>query len=114
MGFAERGNRLLAAWETEGEVRMGELGAVGVSRVVTPAGGPAGRKYPVVALDEAGERLLVWAEGAGFRRGGALAYQLFSAGGAPRGQVIRLDQGVPSNSLPAVAPAAGGGFLIMH
>lgn len=114
MSFAERGDKLLAAWESQGEVRMGEIEGEKLGKVVTPASGEAGRKYPSVSIDESGAILLAWAEGTAFRRGGALAYQLFNAGGEPMGPVERIDGGIPVFGLPATAPLPGGGFLLLH
>ena len=38
---------------------------------------------PRVAINDAGELLSVWAEGVGWQKGGALAWQLFDRSGQP-------------------------------
>lgn len=114
MSFAERGDKLLAAWESEGEVRVGQIEGGKLGQVITPERGEAGRKYPSVSIDESGAVLLAWAEGTAFRRGGTLAYQLFNASGKPVGLVRRIDRGIPVFGLPATAPLPGGGFLLVH
>ena len=114
MSFAERGDKLLAAWESQGEVRVGEIEGEKLGKIITPERGEAGRKYPSVSIDESGAILLAWAEGTAFRRGGTLAYQVFKANGEPKGSVQRIERGIPVFGLPATVPVPGGGFLLVH
>jgi hypothetical protein len=76
------GGRVLAAWETAGQVHLGIVKDGKVVRV-TPPGTSKQRKHPTVALNRKGEILLVWTEGTGWQRGGSLAWQIFDQDGKP-------------------------------
>lgn len=109
-------DRVLAAWETQGQVYFGDVDAQ-TGRVANPAAAPGrggGRKYPVVAEDERGNVLLAWTEGMGWERGGALAWQVFGADGRPiagaKGQV----SGVPVWSFIAAVAGRDGEFVIVY
>jgi hypothetical protein len=113
--FAERGAGVLAAWETDGQVYYAGLDAATGKRsaAVAAPGAGRGRKHPAVATDGQGRAILVWTEGMGWNRGGAVAWQVFDKDGKPTAEKGRAD-GVPTWSLVAVFARPGGGFAIVY
>jgi hypothetical protein len=108
MSLVPVGPLVWAAWETDGKVFMARLGE-GEARPLEVAKG----KHPRTATNQAGETLVVWAEGTGWQRGGAVAWQLFAADGRRLDQSGRRD-GVPVWSHPAVFARTDGNFVILH
>ncbi|MCC7263096.1 MAG: exo-alpha-sialidase [Candidatus Latescibacteria bacterium] len=110
------GGQTLLAWETAGQVywaradqRRGTLSAP------VPAPGPErDRKHPAIAINPAGQMLLVWTEGTGWNQGGALAWQLYEADGQPAAAPGRLPQAIPVWSNAAVVARPDGGFAIIY
>ena len=74
---------VLAAWETAGQVLYGKIdaGTLSVARPAPAPGAARDRKHPALAVNAAGETLLVWTEGTGWQKGGALAWQVFDCSG---------------------------------
>ena len=112
--FTEAGGRVLAAWETAGPVQFASLDGKSL-KAITPVGpmAMAKGKHPVVAVNKAGETLVVWTEGTGWQRGGAVAWQVFGADGKPAGQPQRRD-GVPVWGLAAAVAEADGSFTVLY
>ena len=106
---------VIAAWETEGQVRYARLdsatGRPGPS--ITPPGG-GGRKHPSVAVNASGDILLAWTEGTGWNRGGALAWQRYDAGGKALPERGRVEGGVPTWGLATAISRSDGGFILIH
>lgn len=48
-----------------------------LSQPIAAPGAARGRKYPAVAGNAKGETLLAWTEGMSWKKGGAVAWQLF-------------------------------------
>lgn len=110
------GDEVLAAWETNGQVYHARIGtrSMALSPPVAPPGEPKGRKHPALAVGSAGEVILVWTEGTGWRKGGALVWQVFDRSGRPQGKQGRLEAGIPIWGLASVVRDPTGGFLIIH
>jgi len=105
------GERVFTAWETAGQVHLGIVKDGKVARVTPP--GPSGRrKHPAVALNRKGDILLVWTDGTGWQRGGALAWQLFDSTGKPA-ESGRQD-GVPVWSFGAAYAKEDGNFVVLY
>jgi hypothetical protein len=113
--FAERDAGVLAAWETKGQVYFAGIDtATGKRSALAEAPGRArDRKHPVMAADKHGQTILVWTEGMGWERGGAVAWQVFDKDGKPTAEKGRSD-GVPTWSLVAVFARPDGGFAIVY
>lgn len=112
----DKGGDTWLAWETKGQVWMARCGAAdgALSAPVSPPGEGGTRKHPRLAVDSRGEVLLVWTEGTAWKRGGALAWQVFTAEGeAIAGAAGRAD-GVPVWSFAAAIARADGGFEILY
>ena len=116
ISLAEAGNGVVAAWETDGQVKLAriETEPQTVSAVTSPPGPAKGRKHPAVAVNARGEVILVWTEGTGWQKGGALAWQVFNASGRPTEEKGRIEGGVPVWGLATVVARPDGGFLIVH
>ena len=114
--LVEGPNGVLAAWETEGQVRFARIpsGSGGIGQPVSAPGGDQSRKHPGLAVNAAGETLFVWTEGTGWNRGGALAWQLYDAEGKPHSEKGRLPGGIPVWGLATVVTRPDGGFTIIH
>lgn len=114
--LVEGPNGVVAAWETQGQVKFGRVDSrAGMVAAVTAAPGVGrDRKHPVLAVNGAGQTLLAWTEGTGWNRGGALAWQLYDAAHQPLPEKGRLQGGIPAWGLAAVAVRPDGTFLLIH
>ena len=109
---------LYAAWEQENQVLWAQVagdGTLGPAHAApgTPALPGGNRKYPVVAVNSQGQVLLAWTEGMAWKRGGRLAWQLYTAAGAPLGPPGAAT-GVPAWSLVAAFAHPDGSFTVMY
>jgi hypothetical protein len=113
--FTEGAGQVFGAWDTAGQVYFTRLDPeTGKAGPPQPAPGPgSNRKHPALAVNGKGQMLLVWTEGVGWQRGGALVWQLYEHGKATS-QRGRLADGVPVWGLPAAVVLADGTFLIIH
>jgi hypothetical protein len=102
-----------AAWETRGQVRAGRVGDPGHPFQPRKFGPPKGAKHPRIAANPRGETLLVWTEGTGWQRGGALAWQLLDERGEPTTEQGRRD-GIPVWSYAAAYARPNGDFVILY
>jgi hypothetical protein len=109
--FARSPAGLVAAWESEQQVWMKRLGD---AQPVSPPGGENNRKHPSVAAAGDGHVLLAWAEGTGWKRGGSVAWQLFSPEGLKSISDGRgVQKGLAVWSLPT-AVWAGDRFIVLY
>jgi hypothetical protein len=115
MAFAEGPAGLIAAWETAGDVQFAAVTADGRAALppVSPPGHARSRKHPRLAVNGAGQVLLVWTEGTAWARGGSLAWRLFG----PDGQAV-TDSGssgdLPAWSFGAAAAQSDGTFIVFY
>jgi hypothetical protein len=109
------GQRVLAAWETAGQVYFDEIEPGSFKRLPSIAAPREGakRKHPAVAANSNGQVLLVWAEGTGWQKGGSLGWQLFDAAGKPVGEEGHAP-GVPVWGLSSVVADHQGNFTIVY
>jgi len=112
-GIAIVGEHTWAAWETNGRIQLARF-TNGTWTTKLPAVGPLqGAKHPRLALNERGETLVVWTEGTGWQKGGALAWQVFDAKGQPTAEQGRRD-GLSAWSYASPHARADGGFVILY
>ena len=112
--FTEAGGRVFGAWETAGPIQFAALDVTAVKSA--PPSSPAVMvkgKHPAIAVNNSGETLVVWTEGTGWQRGGALAWQTFGADGKPTAQPQRRD-GVPVWGLAAAVAEPDGSFTVLY
>ena len=112
--FSQADGRLLAAWETEGQVYYAPVSGGGdaVQPIAAP-GGTARRKHPAVAVNAAGRTLLAWVETGGWKQPGSLSWQVFDEAGKPAAASGR-DVPVPVWGLATAVARPDGRFLIVH
>ncbi len=112
-GIASQGGRAWAAWETNGRIQLARF-SDGVWETKLPAVGPLqGAKHPRIAINSRGEALVVWTEGTGWQKGGALAWQVFGVNGKPAAEKGRRD-GVPVWSYVTAYAQPDGTFVILY
>lgn len=104
MALAHGPRGTVAAWETEGQIRFATVkaGTTEHGPLQSVSGPAAGRKHPAVAIRPDGTMAIAWAEGTGWQKGGALAWELFAPDGTPttRG---RQERAVPVWGLTSLA-----------
>jgi hypothetical protein len=114
--FAGTEKRVTAAWETNFQIYYSVI-AVGGAKAARPqriAGKGRSQKHPAIAIGPKGDSILVWAEGTGWQKGGALAWQVYDAAGRPTRERGRIADGIPVWSLPTVVADREGRFVIFH
>jgi len=114
--LAEGADGVLAAWETDGQVRFARVsgpGATGLPRSIAAPGSPHNRRHPALATNARGEILLAWSEGTGWQKGGAVGWQLFDREGRPIAELGRVS-GVPVWGFVATYARRDGGFTIVY
>jgi hypothetical protein len=121
MSLAAAGGRMMAAWETAGQVYVGTVDA-SAGKVPVVVSAPAaqaapvdapGRKHPRVALARSGASILVWTERTGWARGGSFAWQVFDDGGRLAGP-IGSGSPIPVWSFAAAVARPDGGFVVFY
>ncbi len=104
---------VLVAWEAQEQIHTIRALADGNHYSAVP--GPAGkRKHPSVAADPKGRYVVAWAEGTGWNKGGAVAWQAFEADGTPINGADGRKDGLPTWSMPAVVCAGEGKFAVIY
>jgi hypothetical protein len=113
--FVDGPEAVTAAWETNGQVFFSRIDKKErlLSQRISPAGSPGGRKHPALAVNGRGETILVWTEGTGWQRGGALAWQVFDENGKSTRAKGRSD-GIPIWSFAAVYAEPDDSFAIVY
>ena len=112
--FSEDGMGVMGAWETEKQVYFGRIDARGkVALQIAAPGSTDDRKHPALAVNNAGETMLAWTEGMGWKKGGSLHWQVFGTTGKPMGAAGHTD-GVPVWSLIAAFARPDGGFTVVY
>jgi hypothetical protein len=114
--FAEGLGGLYTAWDTDGQVYFARIksGSAASEEPVTAPGHGKGRKHPALAVNNKGEVILVWTEGTGWQRGGALAWQVYDKSGRPMANHGRIANAIPVWGLPAVIAESDERFTIIH
>jgi hypothetical protein len=107
--------RVLAAWETAGQVYYDEIhpATLAISSSVAAPGPGGNRKHPSVAANAKGETLLAWTEGTAWQKGGSVSWQHFDCTGHPTRMAGRAD-GLPVWGLVAAVARPDGGFTIIY
>jgi hypothetical protein len=106
---------VLAAWETAGQVYWSRF-EVGRSHPTAPVAAPSAGpnpKHPVVVGNSRGEVVLVWTEGTGWAKGGAVAWQCFDAAGRSVGEKGQAP-GLAAWSLAAAAATRDDRFVVVY
>jgi hypothetical protein len=117
--LARSGDRLLGAWETDGQVRWAIVatppdGVVGRPKLISAPGTGRNRKHPTLAVDKAGHVLLGWSEGTGWKKGGSVAWQVFGTDLQPIAGANGTAENLPIWSLPTAVATGEGSFLLVY
>lgn len=114
--FAESAGGVLGAWETERQVYFARIDPTrpGIGRPVPAPGTGENRKHPAIAGNPNGETILVWTEGTGWQKGGALAWQVFDKDSRPTAEKGRIEGGIPMWGFATVVARPDGRFTIIH
>ncbi len=115
MALVQGPDGVVAAWETDGQIYFAGTrpGTTDFTEPRSVPGESRARKHPSLAFNARGELLVAWAEGTGWERGGALAWQVYDRDGKPTGERGRVDGGIPVWGLPT-AVGTDGGFTVIH
>jgi hypothetical protein len=115
MALVEGPSSVVAAWDTNGQIYYSRIkpGTTAFTKPQAAPGSGDGRKHPALAVSTTGETILVWTEGTGWQRGGALVWQVFDKNGKLTAEKGRVQRGIPVWGLPTVV-ASDGGFTIVH
>ena len=107
--LSETSAGVLAAWETRGEVYFCRIDpkTCETTPASMPPNGQGGRKHPAAAGNARGETILVWTEGTGWQKGGALVWQVFDRSGRATDLRGRIDDGIPIWGLATVVAQSG-------
>jgi hypothetical protein len=81
--------------------------------LLSPPGNGTNRKHPALAFNKNGDMILVWTEGTGWERGGALAWQVYDKNMQPTESGSRAGA-IPVWGLPTVVAELDGRFTILH
>ena len=110
--LAETKNAILAAGETHGRVFLVQLDPK-TGRVSAPVSPERQAKHPVAIGNDRGEVLLAWAEGTGWNKGGAVAWQVYDKDNNPTADKGRAE-GLRTWSLPTAFAEQDGNFVVVY
>lgn len=108
-------NGVLATWEHKQQVFVAPIDSKSQKlgkAIAAPGRGPK-RKHAFAVANKNGEILLVWTEGTGWNKGGAIVWQVFNAQGKPIKAASGKKQGLAAWSFPAAYVRKDGGFTIL-
>jgi hypothetical protein len=115
MAFVQGRSSVIGAWDTKEQIYMSQI-TPATTEFTRPQSAPGtgnARKHPALAIHSQGETILVWTEGTGWQKGGALIWQVFDKNGKALGSIGRERSGVPVWGLPTVV-ATDDGFTILY
>jgi hypothetical protein len=103
---------ILAAAETHGRVFFIRVDPK-TGQTSPPVSPETQAKHPVVVANSKGETLFVWAEGTGWNKAGAVAFQIFDKENKPLGDKRRAE-GLKTWSLPTAFAESDGSFTVIY
>lgn len=113
IGLDAQANQWLV-FETEGRINQLQLGAGEQAMPVAEPFIKTRQKNPALAINDQGDRLIVWGEAISHTRGGRLNMHLFAADGADKNVEFVEEVSIPKFSFPAAAVLPGGDFLVLY
>jgi hypothetical protein len=102
---------LLGAWEKDGTVYVRGMDALSQRQAWVP-NAQGNSRFPSVAQSQ-NQVLVAWAEGTGWAKGGAVAWQAFDKNGKNLGSKERIE-GLPAWSMPAAVAGPGADFTVIY
>ncbi|HWY86149.1 MAG TPA: hypothetical protein VNX28_05470, partial [Gemmataceae bacterium] len=114
--FAEGPNGIYTAWDNDEQIFFTRIqgGKIAVEKPKAVPGQDRNQKHPALAVNKMGDVIVVWTEGTGWNRGGALAWQVYDKAGKPTPLAGLRPGAIPVWGLPAVVAEADGRFTIFH
>lgn len=103
-------NRLLGAWETAGQIRMGWLSDPAFPPVTVAA---EKAKHPSIAINGKGSILVSWLQGSGWNRGGSVFWQEFDGELRPTGRAANAGA-VPAWGRVTAYAEPNGDFVVLR
>ena len=114
MSFVEGPTGIVAAWETDGQIRFGPIGSGTESSITTASktAGPAKHKYPSLATNADGFTLISWVATEGWKQPGHFHSTLFN----PQGEAVEHQRApqLPVWSFGAAITLADGNFAVIR
>ncbi|HLV79919.1 MAG TPA: sialidase family protein [Chthonomonadaceae bacterium] len=111
--LSEGKDGILAAWETRDRVYTTAIHPADLTfSKPTPVSGTS-QKHPFLVSNTSGQSLLIWVEGSGWQRGGALAWQVLDRKQACLASG-RRENGIPVWGLATAYARPDGGFVIVY
>ncbi len=101
-------------FETEGEIFQFNTNQKTTPQRVNDPNPSVRQKHPAIAVNAAGERLVVWSEGRGFNSGGQLKIRLFSADNEVLPTPNTDEKTLAGFSGSAVSTLVDGSFLVVY
>jgi hypothetical protein len=113
VSILQSGSQVLFSWETDKQVYFAkfDVRTAQLSKAMAAPGIGKVRKHPAIVEDRAGRTLLCWTDGTGWKRGGALEWQIFNAQSQPVGPTAG-GAPVPVWGMPAAVSVRGRFFVI--
>ncbi|MFP6899297.1 MAG: sialidase family protein [Opitutales bacterium] len=110
--FAEDDRRVFAAWENEGHVHLKDVLSATPSVNVSKASKSG--KYPSLALNAKGDRLVTWSAETGWGKGGYVQYQVTNRNGAVSSQGKSPKYFPAAYSFSSACALPSGEFLVFY
>lgn len=108
----ESGNWLV--FETESRISQMQLGVDGPATAIAEPFIMTRQKNPALAINEDGQRLIVWGEAISHAKGGRLNMRLFDTEGMEESMTFEENVTIPNFSFPAAASLPDGNFLVLY
>jgi hypothetical protein len=110
--LAQAPDGVVGAWQTERQIFIAKLDPVRGSHA-QPLSGTGVRAHPSVAVNDKGERLIAWADGTAWARGGTVSWERQSPAGIREDGAEHVAP-VPVWGLVAAVALRDGSFAIVH
>ena len=107
-------DRQWLVFETEARIMPLQLGEGDEARAVAEPFIETRQKNPTMAINAAGDRLIVWGEAISHTRGGRLNMRLFAADDSDASEAFVEELNIPKFSFPAAAALPNGDFLVLY
>jgi hypothetical protein len=113
--FAQDGDAVLAAWETQEQVRVGRIAASGeATPPMSMPGAGTKRKHPTIAVNQRREYIVAWTEGTAWGKGGSLVWQVFGVDGRAVADGSGRAEDLEAWTVPAAFVAPDGSFKVFY
>ncbi len=110
--FAEDDRRVYAAWETEGHIFVKDI--LSAARAVNVSSASKSGKYPSIAMNAKGDRLITWSTETGWEKGGYIQYQVTDRDGAVSSGSNRPRHFPAAHSFSSSCGLPSGNFVVFY